>query len=279
MRGLGCVDLWKTFPQTLARKTGMGVFAYSRAGYGRSSPVRLPRPIDYMTREAVDVLPQVLDRIGFREGVLLGHSDGATIAAIHAGSLADFRVRGLVLMAPHFFAEPEGLVSIAQARKSYETTALRKKLGRYHNEPDIAFRGWSEAWLAADFKDWNVSDVIDYFRIPVLAIQGREDQYGTLLQIEEIESRIYSPLDTLILDACGHAPHIEKPEETLSAIVEFTMRLDRIERETVSGLTNSTIRPDTIKRFGRTSFPIGRSCTISLFWELVESFRPGWTNA
>ncbi|MEM7214542.1 MAG: alpha/beta hydrolase [Pseudomonadota bacterium] len=232
--GLGCVGLWKDFPQALSDTSGFGVFAYSRAGYGKSSPVSLPRPLDYMTREAVDILPCILDAIGFRHGVLMGHSDGATIAAIHAGMAEDFRVRGLVLMAPHFFTEPDGLAAIAEARESFENTDLREKLGRYHDDPENAFCGWNDAWLDPGFEEWNVSDVIDYFRIPVLAIQGSEDQYGTMAQIDEIENRIYSPFDTLILNGCGHAPHVERRAETLAAVSEFTTRLERIESTVVS---------------------------------------------
>ena len=227
--GLGCVALWRDFPARVAEATGMGVFAYSRAGYGRSDRATLPRPIDYMTREAVDVLPDVLNVIGFRRGILLGHSDGATIATIHAGSVEDFRVRGLILMAPHFVTEPEGLASIAEARTAYETGDLRTTLAKYHGDPDNAFRGWNDAWLDPRFRDWNVADTIDYLRIPVLAIQGRDDQYGTLAQIAEIENRSYAPVDTLILDGCRHSPHLEKTEEVLAAISEFSRRLERIE--------------------------------------------------
>ena len=229
--GLGCVELWKSFPGTLSSRSNMGVFVYSRAGYGKSSAATLPRPLDYMTREAIDVLPLVLNRIGFKRGILLGHSDGATIAAIYAGSIEDFRVRGLVLIAPHFFAESEGLASIAEAREAFDNSELREKLAKYHEDPDTAFRGWNDAWLDPGFRNWNVADVIDYFRIPVLAIQGENDQYGTMAQIEEIDSRIYSPLEKLIIDDCGHAPHSEKQEETLAAIVEFVQRLERIENE------------------------------------------------
>ena len=130
--GLGCVALWRDFPQRLADATGWGVFAFSRAGYGQSDPAVLPRPLDYMTVEAIDVLPEVLNQIGFRTGILFGHSDGATIAAIHAGSVVDHRVRGLVLMAPHFFTEPMGLAAIAEARMAWEKGDLSAKLGKYH---------------------------------------------------------------------------------------------------------------------------------------------------
>lgn len=231
--GLGCVELWRDFPQKLAAATGYGVFVYSRAGYGKSDGCELPRRIDYMTDEALRVLPQVLGAIGFQRGILLGHSDGATIAAIYAGSVEDFRIRGLVLMAPHFFTEEMGLSAIANARQQFETGDLRHKLARYHSDVDTAFRGWNDAWLNPEFGHWNVSEVIDYLRIPVLAIQGRDDQYGTLAQIEEIENRIYSPVDIEILEDCGHAPHLEQADKTLQCVVEFVARLDRIEAVSV----------------------------------------------
>lgn len=227
--GLGCVALWRDFPARVAERTGMGVFVHSRQGYGASDPVPLPRPLDFMTREAVEVLPKVLDAIGFRRGILFGHSDGATIAAIHAGSIADHRVRGLILMAPHFFTEAEGLRSIAEADAEFRTGDLRARLAKYHKDPDNAFHGWADTWLDPGFKDWNVAEVIDYFRIPVLAIQGREDQYGSLAQIDEIETRSYAPVDRLILDGVRHAPHLERPGAVLDAVAEFAWRLERIE--------------------------------------------------
>ena len=200
--GLGSVALWRRFPMQLAAATGLGVFAYSRAGYGQSDPADLPRPLDYMTREARDVLPDVLVASGIGRAILMGHSDGATIAAIYAGSVQDHRVRGLVLMAPHFFTEDSGLAAIAATKQAYETNELKNRMAKYHRDPDNTFYGWHDAWLHPDFRDWDVSDVIDHIRVPVLAIQGREDQYGTLRQIEELESRMYAPIDTLILDRC-----------------------------------------------------------------------------
>lgn len=232
--GLGCVALWRDFPQQLAKQTGCGVFVYSRAGYGASSLVSLPRPLDYMTNEAVEVLPQMLDAIGFEKGVLLGHSDGATIAAIYAGSVIDHRVRGLVLLAPHFFAEPSGLASIAKAKEAFENGDLRQGLMKYHKDADNAFRGWNDAWLDPEFVNWNVAEVIEYFRVPVLVIQGKQDQYGTIAQITEIEDRIYSPLDVVMLDDCKHAPQFDQPNLTVSAVQDFMARLIRIEKEKVT---------------------------------------------
>jgi len=227
--GLGCVAMWRDFPARLAAATGFGVCAWSRAGYGQSDPVALPRPLDYMTREALESLPEVLDAIGFRRGILLGHSDGASIAAIYAGSVEDFRVRGLVLIAPHFFTEPSGLASIAEARGEYETGDLRARLARYHRDVDNTFRGWNDAWLDPGFRAWNIAEVIDYWRIPALAIQGADDQYGTLTQIREIEQRTYSPVDVEILAGCKHSPHVQQPERTLAAVADFAARLERIE--------------------------------------------------
>ena len=232
--GLGCAALWRDFPERLSQAIGFGVFAYSRAGYGASDPVSLPRPLDYMTREATEVLPPLLDAIGFQRGILMGHSDGATIAAIFGGSVIDHRVRGLVLMAPHFFAEPTGLAEIAKARDAYETTDLRAKLAKYHSNPDNAFRGWNDSWLHPDFINWNVADVIDYWRIPVLGIQGRQDQYGTLDQIAEMETRSYAPVDVAILDDCRHVPHQEQPDQVLRHVADFCTRLERIEAEKVA---------------------------------------------
>ena len=231
--GLGCIDLWRSFPQDLAKATGLGVFAYSREGYGNSDPAPLPRPLDYMERHAREVLPHVLDAVAPRSAILLGHSDGASIAALYLGNFQDMRIRGLILMAPHFFTEPEGLRSIAEAKEAYESGDLRQRLARYHKDVDNSFRGWNDAWLHPDFAAWNIGYAIDYVRVPVLAIQGRNDQYGSLAQIEELEHRLYSPLESVILDDCRHSPFVDKPKETVDAVAGFVARLVRIEAEKV----------------------------------------------
>ncbi|MDG2341400.1 MAG: alpha/beta hydrolase [Paracoccaceae bacterium] len=227
--GLGCVALWRDFPQALAQATGLGVFVYSRAGYGASDPVDLPRPLDYMTIEATEVLSEVLEAVGVKNAVLVGHSDGASIAAIYGGSVPDYRVRALVLMAPHFFTENTGLAEIAKAKTSFESGDLRSALGKYHKDPDNTFRGWNDAWLHPDFKDWNIADEIDHLRIPTLAIQGRQDQYGTLAQIAEIEDRAYSPVETLILGECRHATHLDQGNAVTNDITTFCDRLFALE--------------------------------------------------
>lgn len=231
--GLGSIALWRDFPGKLAEATGLGVFAYSRGGYGNSDPVELPRPLDYMERHAREVLPHVLDAIAPSRAILLGHSDGASIAALYLGNFQDQRVRGLILMAPHFFTEESGLQAIAEAKIAYEQGDLRARLAKYHADVDNAFRGWNDAWLHPGFKAWNIEDAIDYIRVPVLAIQGEDDQYGTLRQIKALEERLYSPLDVSILQGCRHSPFIDKPAETLRAIADYTARLERIEKQTV----------------------------------------------
>jgi pimeloyl-ACP methyl ester carboxylesterase len=223
--GLGCVRLWGDFPDRLAAATGAGVFVYSRAGYGRSSDVPLPRPLSYMHDEACAVLPRLLEAIGFRRGLLIGHSDGASIATIYLGSIEDHRVGGLVLIAPHFFIEDMGLAAIARAREAYATTDLRGKLARWHVHVDTAFCGWNDAWLDLGFRDWDITGELAYIRVPVLIVQGADDQYGTLRQIEAAQQGCYCPVEVALLPGAQHAPFREAPEATLRAVAEFTTHL------------------------------------------------------
>jgi pimeloyl-ACP methyl ester carboxylesterase len=224
--GLGCVAMWRDFPAKLAARTGYGVLAYSRAGYGKSDPVPLPRPLSYMHDEANDVLPHVLDQAGIEKAILVGHSDGASIATIYAGGRQDFRIRGLALMAPHFFVEDVSIRSIAAAKEAYEKGDLRERLTRYHGDNvDVAFRGWNDAWLDAEFRKWHIGEYVAHVRVPILIVQGKNDEYGTLAQIELAERDSYCPVDSVILDDCRHSPHIDQPEATLAAISEFVHRI------------------------------------------------------
>ena len=225
--GLGSRDLWRDFPERLSAATGWGVCAYSRAGYGGSEPAALPRPLDYMTCEARIVLPEVLQAIGFERGVLMGHSDGATIAAIYAGTVEDPRLRGLVTIAPHFFTEAIGLREIARAKQAFDSGDLRSRLARHHHDPDNCFRGWNDAWLHPEFTDWNVSEALDGIGVPVLAIQGAEDQHGTLAQIDEIERRCSAPVERVVLPGCGHDPCSERAEQVLRELSRFCADLDQ----------------------------------------------------
>lgn len=220
--GLGCARLWRSFPTALSNATGFGVFAYSRAGYGQSSPALLPRPLNYMTQEAANILPSVLELMDIKRAVLLGHSDGATIAAIHAGEHADHCLVGLILIAPHFFTETCGLTEIARARDAFQNGDLRERLNKYHRDVDNAFCGWNDAWLDPAFEAWNVAGVLDTIHVPVLAIQGRDDPYGTLAQIDVVTQRVRrATVKTLVLNECRHAPHFEHPQQVIAAIVAF----------------------------------------------------------
>ncbi len=229
--GLGSAALWGDFPDKLAAATGTTIFAYSRAGYGASSPVPLPRPLSYMQDEAKQVLPSLLDAIGFRRGLLLGHSDGASIAAIYAGSVEDFRVRGLVLIAPHFFTEEVGLASIRAAKAAYETGDLKPRLARWHRYVDVAFYGWNGAWLDPGFRAWDITDALAYIRVPVQVVQGENDQYGTIRQVEAAQEECYCPVEVAMIAGAGHSPQREQPEVTLAAIAGFANRMLSLHHE------------------------------------------------
>jgi pimeloyl-ACP methyl ester carboxylesterase len=223
--GLGSAGLWGDFPEKLQAATGAGVFVYSRAGYGGSAPVTLPRPLDYMHVEALDVLPKVLDRIGFRRGLLLGHSDGASIAAIYAGSVQDHRVRAVAMIAPHFVVEDISVRSIAAIKQAYETSDLRAKLKRWHGDVDNAFYGWNGAWLDPKFRGWDISGCLAYIRVPVAILQGAGDQYGTIRQIEIAREECYCPVDVTVFPGAGHSPQREAPGATLDTISDFATRI------------------------------------------------------
>jgi pimeloyl-ACP methyl ester carboxylesterase len=184
-----------------------------------------------MHREALDVLPKLLDAIGFRRGLLVGHSDGASIAAIYAGGVQDHRVRAIALMAPHFIVEDISETSIAEIKTAYETTNLREKLARWHKDVDNAFYGWNGAWLDPEFRSWDISEYLAYVRVPIALLQGAEDQYGTLRQVEIAQEECYCPIDVTILTGTGHSPYRESPEATLNAISDFANAVLRTHEE------------------------------------------------
>jgi pimeloyl-ACP methyl ester carboxylesterase len=219
--GLGSAALWGDFPDRLQAATATGVFIYSRPGYGASSPVTLPRPLDYMHREALDVLPKLLDGIGFRRGLLVGHSDGASIAAIYAGGVEDHRLCGVALLAPHFVVENVSIASIGNIKTAYENTDLKVKLARWHENVDNAFYGWNGAWLDPKFRHWDISHYLASIRVPVVIVQGKADQYGTIRQVEIAQDECSCPVEVTLLEGTGHSPHREAPEPTLQAISEF----------------------------------------------------------
>jgi pimeloyl-ACP methyl ester carboxylesterase len=223
--GLGSAGLWGDFSDRVQAATSAGVLLYSRAGYGASTPVTLPRPLDYMHIEAFEILPKLLDAIGFRRGLLLGHSDGASIAAIYAGGVQDHRVRGLAMIAPHFIVEDVSVTSIAEIKTAYETTGLKAKLARWHRDVDNAFYGWNHAWLDPKFRSWDISEYLAYIRVPVAILQGAGDQYGTIRQIEIAQEECYCPVEVTMIPGAGHSPFREAPEATLNAISEFAERI------------------------------------------------------
>jgi pimeloyl-ACP methyl ester carboxylesterase len=215
--GLGSVALWRDFPANLAEATGRRALIYSRAGHGNSPVPSEPRTPRFMHDEALEALPELLHEHGIEQPVLVGHSDGGSIALIHASR---HPVTKLVLLAPHVFVEDLSVASIAEARETFETTELRDRMARYHRDPDATFRLWNDIWLAPEFRDWNIEDVLPAISAPVLAIQGEHDQYGTLAQIDAIERGVSGPFERAVLDA-RHAPHLEAPEETLRVATEF----------------------------------------------------------
>jgi pimeloyl-ACP methyl ester carboxylesterase len=217
--GLGSVAMWKEFPQLLAERTGSEVILYSRAGYGKSTPAKLPRSVLYMHDEGLDVLPDLIGSLGVSRPVLLGHSDGGSIALICAGG-SGVDLSGLILMAPHIFVEPVTVASIAQAREAWRNTDLRERLGRYHDDVDGVFNGWNDIWLHEEFLSWNIEPYLPAIGVPVLAIQGEDDEYGTMAQIDGIASMV-SDTELLKLAQCRHSPHRDQPEAVLDAINRF----------------------------------------------------------
>ena len=217
--GLGSVSLWRDFPARLCERTGCTVLAYSRYGYGRSDVLREKREPQYMHHEGEVVLPQLLEQLALERPIVFGHSDGASIALIHAGAHPD-AVRALVLEAPHVFVEEISVRSIAEAKAAYESTDLPAKLARHHADPDAAFYGWNEIWLDPRFRDWNIEDYVARAGCPVLLIQGDADEYGTTAQLDAIAARVPRS-ETVIVPGAGHSPHRDAPELVLDRIAAF----------------------------------------------------------
>jgi pimeloyl-ACP methyl ester carboxylesterase len=223
--GLGSVAMWRDFPRTLCDALGWRGLMYSREGYGHSTPRPAGErwPVGFMHRQADAVLPAFLRAVGVDAGRdppwLFGHSDGASIALLHAGRFPD-AVRGIVVLAPHIFVEDLSITSIARAREAWRTTDLKAKLARYHDDPDSAFGGWNDVWLDAAFRDWNIEDRLPRIRCPVLAIQGVDDEYGTMAQIDGI-ARAVPQARLLKLEHCGHSPHKDQPQAVIEAVRAF----------------------------------------------------------
>ena len=219
--GLGSSEMWKDIPDELFKELGLNIFIYSRAGYGKSSLVNLPRPLNYMNIEAEKYLPELLLKFNLKRVFLLGHSDGASIAAINSSLRTNsYKILGSILIAPHFFVEDISLSAINEIKKIYKNK-VKDKLSKYHQNVDIAFFGWNDAWLNPEFKNWNIISCLSKINTPVLAIQGEDDPYGSLSQITILESKVLKNFKKLILKECGHNPLIDKPKEVIVEIKNF----------------------------------------------------------
>jgi len=222
--GLGSVAMWRDFPQKLAAATACSVFAYSRLGYGASEPLQEGRNVrkpDFMHVEAWETLPALRQALGLDNVVLFGHSDGGSIALLHAARHA---VEGVIVMAPHVRVEKVSITSIEAAKVAYETTDLRARLAKYHDDVDGAFRGWNDIWLAPEFHNWNIEAELPNIKAPILAMQGENDEYGSMYQIEEIQRRVPGTR-ILKIPLCGHSPHRDQPDQVLALTQSFLVTL------------------------------------------------------
>jgi pimeloyl-ACP methyl ester carboxylesterase len=225
--GLGCVDLWKDFPDKLSYATGFSAFVYSRKGYGGSESHEQPRSLDFMHIEGINVLPMVFDIAGIESAILIGHSDGASIAIIHTGYSDDNRIVGLILEAPHLFVEQKTIIGIRHTKKVYEQGNLRERLKRYHGDNvDSAFHGWVEAWLNPEFESWNIEEYVPRISVPIMAVQGCADEYGTNAHIESLKGLLPGTIKIVELPDCGHSPHIDKAQDTLEAMTKFILQIN-----------------------------------------------------
>jgi pimeloyl-ACP methyl ester carboxylesterase len=223
--GLGSIRQWRDFPASLAEATGCRALVYDRYGYGQSDILEEARRTErFMHDEALVFLPELRKSLAIEDAILVGHSDGASIALIHAG--AGHAARGVAVMAPHVFIEPVCLSSIAAAMRAFETTDLPERLGRYHRDARKTFYGWADVWTEDNFRRWDIrDDYLPNIRCPVLAIQGEQDEYGTMAQLDEIARHVAGPCELLKLAHCGHIPFRDQPEATLAAVARFIERL------------------------------------------------------
>jgi pimeloyl-ACP methyl ester carboxylesterase len=219
--GLGSAGLWRGFPDALHEATARRVIAFSRFGHGRSQPPRAPRTPAFFHEEALDVLPALLEQIDAPEPILVGHSDGGSIALVHASA---YPVAGLVLLAPHVVVEDITVDAIDETRVQFEEGRLRERMARHHDDPDAAFRGWCDVWLDPAFRDWSLEAEAAAVTAPALLIQGADDPYGTLDQLDRIQARVRGPVVRLVVPG-GHSPHFDQPEAVVGAIADFVAPL------------------------------------------------------
>lgn len=226
--GLGSITQWRDFPQKVVAATGCPALLYARYGYGQSDVLEGPRKIDFMHDEALVALPQLLAALEIRSPILVGHSDGASISLIHAG--AGHPVRGVVVEAPHVFVEEHGAHGIRAAGDAFRTTDLPQKLGKHHRDAAKTFYGWYDVWMSREFPQWNIEASLPGIHCPLMAIQGEDDAYGTMAQLDAIKRQVSGPCELVKLADCGHTPHKEQPEKTLAAVTRFVQSI--LEKET-----------------------------------------------
>ena len=220
--GLGSVSQWRDFPECIVEASGLPALVYARDGHGRSEVLQQAHGVDFMHREALESLPELLRALGIARPILIGHSDGASIALIYAGS--GHPLRGLVAMAPHVFVEDICIESITAAKQAFETTDLREKLARHHRDASKTFYGWNDVWLSPGFRSWNIESFLPAIECPLLAIQGHDDAYGSMAQVDAIARQASGPVEVLKLERCGHSPQKDQPEIVAGAIVGFLER-------------------------------------------------------
>ncbi|MEM7799462.1 MAG: alpha/beta hydrolase [Chloroflexota bacterium] len=223
--GLGCIDMWRGFPERVANATGCNLLVFSRLGYGKSDPIELPRPVRYMHHEGLETLPKLLNELNIGRHILIGHSDGGSIALINGGGVQSDHLMGIVTLAAHVFNEPLTIKSIEAVKEVYKTTNLGARMGKYHNDPDHTFWGWNDIWLHPEFKHWNIEAFLPTIQVPTLVIQGLDDQYGTLAQVDAILKGIGALAEKQLIPECKHSPHLEQPDVTLELITGFVNRL------------------------------------------------------
>jgi pimeloyl-ACP methyl ester carboxylesterase len=215
--------MWRGFPAQVARTTGLSAVVYSRRGYGRSEPLTGPRDVRYMHDEALVVLPALLDRLEIERPILIGHSDGGSIALIYAGG-AQRPPAGVVTLAAHVLVEDLSVSSIAAAKHTFETTDMRQKLARHHADVDSVFWSWNRIWLSPEFRGWNIEEYLPAITCPVLAIQGEDDEYGTMEQMRRIGAQV-AKVELVMLPDCGHSAHKDQPDAVIEAITGFVDRV------------------------------------------------------
>jgi pimeloyl-ACP methyl ester carboxylesterase len=223
--GLGSIGQWRDFPVRIATATGLPALVYARYGHGQSDVLQQAHGADFMHREALESLPELLRTLGIARPVLIGHSDGASIALIHAG--AGHPVRSLAVMAPHVFVEDISIEGIVAAKHAFETTDLPQKLARHHRDSNKTFYGWNDVWLSTAFRSWNIERYLPAITCPLLAIQGHGDEYGSMAQVDAIARQSGGPVEVLKLERCGHSPQKDQAEAVVAAITEFVKRCVR----------------------------------------------------